>query len=211
MQEKETETKSAGMTAQEMADNLAAATEAMAGNLPQAEEGEAAGKSWVAMPQADFEDMIQKAAKAAVREWKRQEEVERRRDKYHNTFTLMKCYRDAVFHVENAVSDGEQLELKGMTEEQQQMYLESIRRTRFKTLIMTAHIDKAVEEIERRRKAAGKEVEYRAFELYFMQGWDYEQIAEELDTGKNTPRRWITKIINELSVLLWGIDEDRVK
>lgn len=211
MQEKETETKSAGMTAQEMADNLAAATEAMAGNLPQAEEGEAAGKSWVAMPQADFEDMIQKAAKAAVREWKRQEEVERRRDKYHNTFTLMKCYRDAVFHIENAVSDGEQLELKGMTEEQQQMYLESIRRTRFKTLIMTAHIDKAVEEIERRRKAAGKEVEYRAFELYFMQGWDYEQIAEELDTGKNTPRRWIMKIINELSVLLWGIDEDRVK
>lgn len=211
MQEKETETKSAGMTAQEMADNLAAATEAMAGNLPQAEEGEAAGKSWVAMPQADFEDMIQKAAKAAVREWKRQEEVERRRDKYHNTFTLMKCYRDAVFHIENAVSDGEQLELKGMTEEQQQMYLESIRRTRFKTLIMTAHIDKAVEEIERRRKAAGKEVEYRAFELYFMQGWDYEQISEELDTGKNTPRRWITKIINELSVLLWGIDEDRVK
>lgn len=211
MLEKETETKGAGMTVQEMADNLAAATEAMAGNLPQAEEGEAAGESWVAMSQADFEDTIQKAAKAAVREWKRQEEVERRRDKYHNTFTLMKCYRDAVFHIENAVSDGEQLELKGMTEEQQRTYLESIRRTRFKTLIMTAHIDKAVEEIERRRKAAGKEVEYRAFELYFMQGWDYEQIAEELDTGKNTPRRWITKIINELSVLLWGIDEDRVK
>lgn len=211
MLEKETETKGAGMTVQEMADNLAAATEAMAGNLPQAEEGEAAGESWVAMPQADFEDTIQKAAKAAVREWKRQEEVERRRDKYHNTFTLMKCYRDAVFHIENAVSDGEQLELKGMTEEQQRTYLESIRRTRLKTLIMTAHIDKAVEEIERRRKAAGKEVEYRAFELYFMQGWDYEQIAEELDTGKNTPRRWITKIINELSVLLWGIDEDRVK
>lgn len=211
MLEKETETKGAGMTVQEMADNLAAATEAMAGNLPQAEEGEAAGESWVAMTQADFEDTIQKAAKAAVREWKRQEEVERRRDKYHNTFTLMKCYRDAVFHIENAVSDGEQLELKGMTEEQQRTYLESIRRTRFKTLIMTAHIDKAVEEIERRRKAAGKEVEYRAFELYFMQGWDYEQIAEELDTGKNTPRRWITKIINELSVLLWGIDEDRVK
>ncbi len=207
MQGKEMESKGAGMTTQEMCDGVAAATAGM----ETAEEGEAAGKSWVAMPQADFEDMIQKAAKAAVREWKRQEEVERRRDKYHNTFTLMKCYRDAVFHIENAVSDGEQLELKGMTEEQQQMYLESIRRTRFKTLIMTAHIDKAVEEIERRRKAAGKEVEYRAFELYFMQGWDYEQIAEELDTGKNTPRRWITKIINELSVLLWGIDEDRVK
>lgn len=89
--------------------------------------------------------------------------------------------------------------------------LAGIRRTRFKTLIMTAHIDKAVEEIERRREAAGRGVEYKAFEMYFMQGMDYAEIAEELDTGKNTPRRWVTGIINELSVLLWGIDEERVK
>ena len=100
---------------------------------------------------------------------------------------------------------------KGMTDEQQRTYLESIRRTRFKTLIITAHIDKAVEEIERRREAAGRGVEYKAFEMYFMQGMDYAEIAEELDTGKNTPRRWVTGIINELSVLLWGIDEERVK
>lgn len=173
--------------------------------------GEAAGESWVALPEADFEEMIQKAAKAAVVEFKKQEERERKRDKYHNTFTLMKCYRDAVFHIENAVSDGEQLELVGMTDEQQRVYLQSVRRSRFKTLIMTAHIDKAVEEIERRRRAEGREIEYKAFELYFMQGKDYAEIAEELETGKNTPRRWVTAIINELSVLLWGIDEERAR
>lgn len=173
--------------------------------------GEAAGESWVALPEEDFEEMIQKAAKAAVAEFKKQEERERKRDKYHNTFTLMKCYRDAVFHIENAVSDGEQLELVGMTDEQQRVYLQSVRRSRFKTLIMTAHIDKAVEEIERRRRAEGREIEYKAFELYFMQGKDYAEITEELETGKNTPRRWVTAVINELSVLLWGIDEERIK
>lgn len=157
----------------------------------------------------EVEQLIQKAAKAAVAEYKRQEEKERKRDKYHNTFTLMKCYRDAVFHIENAISDGEQLELNGMTDEQKRTYLESVRRSRFKTLIMTAHIDKAVEEIERRREEAGRGIEYKAFEMYFMQGMDYAAIAEELDTGKNTPRRWVTAIINELSVLLWGIDEER--
>lgn len=88
---------------------------------------------------------------------------------------------------------------------------DSIRRSRFKTLIMTAHIDKAVEEIERRRKAADREIEYKAFEMYFMQGMDYAKIAEELDTGNSTPRRWITAIINELSVLLWGMDEDKIR
>lgn len=179
---------------------------------PEQEEGRTKeGESWVAMPTADFEEMIQKAAQAAVRELKRQEERDKKKNKYHNTFTLMKCYRDAVFHIGNAISDGEQLELKEMTDEQQRTYLESIRRSRFKTLIMTAHIDKAVEEIERRREAAGRTVEYRAFELYFMQGKDYAEIAEELETGKNTPRRWVTAIINELSVLLWGIDEERAK
>ena len=176
---------------------------------PEIEKGK--GESWVALPETEFETLIQKAAKAAVSEFRKQEEKEKKRDKYHNTFTLMKCYRDAVFHIENAVSDGEQLELAGMTEEQQRIYLESVRRSRFKTLIMTAHIDKAVEEIERRRKTAGREVEYSAFELYFMQGKDYAEIAEELETGKNTPRRWVTAIINELSVLLWGIDEERAR
>lgn len=42
-----------------------------------------------------------------------------------------------------------------------------------------------------------------------LAGMDYAEIAEQLDTGKNTPRRWVTGIINELSVLLWGIDEER--
>ena len=46
---------------------------------------------------------------------------------------------------------------------------------------------------------------YKAFEMYFMQGMDYAEIAEELDTGKNTPRRWVTGIINELSVLLLSV------
>lgn len=207
MQGKEMESNGDGMTTQEMCDGVAAATAGM----ETAAEGEAAGESWVAFPTAEFEQLIQKAAKAAVAEYKRQEEKDKKRDKYHNTFMLLKCYRDAAFHVENAISDGTQLALAGMTDEQQRTYLESVRRSRFKTMIMTAHIDKAVEEMERRRKAAGREVEYKAFEMYFMQGMDYAQIAEELETGKNTPRRWVTAIINELSVLLWGIDEDKIK
>ena len=76
------------------------------------------GESWVALPTKEFEDMINKAAKIAITELRKQEERERKRNKFHNTFTLMKCYRDAVFHIENAISDGEQLELDGMTDEQ---------------------------------------------------------------------------------------------
>ena len=90
-------------------------------------------ESWVQLHESELTELLQKQAKAAITQLKRQEKQERKKEKYHNTFTLMKCYRDAVFHIENAISDGQQLELKGMTDEQQRTYLESIRRTRFKT------------------------------------------------------------------------------
>ena len=47
--------------------------------------------------------------------------------------------------------------------------MRSIRRTRFKTILMIDHIDKAVEKIERRRQQQGREVEYKACLLYTSQ------------------------------------------
>ena len=89
-------------------------------------------ENWVQLHESELTELMQKQAKAAITELKRQEKQERKKEKYHNTFMLMKCYRDMAFHIENAISDGQQLELKGMTDEQQRTYLESIRRTRFK-------------------------------------------------------------------------------
>ena len=167
--------------------------------------------SEIRLNEDELEQIITTAAKRGVEIYKREEQKKPKADKYPDTYSLMRCYRDAVFHRDNAVSEAAQLQQQGeLTEEQQATYLRSIRRTRFKTILMLDHIDKAVEEIERRRQQQGREVEYKAFELYFMQGLDYADIAEELNTGKNTPRRWISGIINELSVLLWGIDEDAI-
>ncbi len=171
----------------------------------------------VILTEEELKAMLQEAAKTAIKELNREESKERKRNKYHDTFSLMKCYRDAVFHIENAVSEGTQLGIQDMTEEQQETYLRSVRRTRFRTMLMTANIDKAIDEMARRREAAGREVEYKIFDMYFMQGMTYEQIIEQVEKdtgerlGKNTPRRWVTGIINEMSILLWGIDEERVK
>lgn len=159
--------------------------------------------------------MLQAAAKTAIKELRKEEAKEKKRNKYHDTFSLMRCYRDAAFHIENAISEGAQLELEDMTEEQRETYLRSVRRTRFKTLLMTANIDKVIDEMARRRKAAGRELEYLVFDMYFMQGMTYEQIIDQVEKdkgeklGKNTPRRWVTGIVNEMSVLLWGLEDER--
>lgn len=173
------------------------------------------GVKYITVSEEDLQAVLQAATKEAIKELRKEEAKEKKKNKYHDTFSLMRCYRDAVFHIENAVSEGTQLELEDMTEEQQETYLRSVRRTRFKTLLITTNIDKAIDEMAKRRKAAGREVEYQVFDMYFMQGMSYEQIIDQVEKdtgerlGKNTPRRWVTNIINEMSVLLWGLEDER--
>ena len=178
------------------------------------EQAAAQGK-YITIQEEDFQAMLQAAATAAIKELRKEEAKEKKKNKYHDTFSLMKCYRDAVFHIENAISEGTQLELEGMTEEQQETYLRSVRKTRFRTMLMTANIDRAIDEMAKRRKEADREIEYTVFDMYFMQGMTYEQIIDQVEAdsgerlGKNTPRRWVTGIINEMSVLLWGLEDER--
>ena len=117
-------------------------------------------ESWVQLHESELTELLQKQAKAAGAGRGGREKQEQKKEKYHNAFTLMKCYRDAVFHIENAISDGQQLELKGMTDEQQRTYLESIRRTRFTPPPPPAPPAPAVDAPARRSEAAGRGLEY---------------------------------------------------
>ena len=191
-----------------VAENTAAETEV--------KEVAAEQEKYITIPEAEFQAMLLAAARTAIKEMRTEEAKEKKKSKYHDTFSLMKCYRDATFHIENAISEGTQLELEGMTEEQQETYLRSVRKTRFRTMLMTANIDRAIDEMARRRTEADRAIEYLVFDLYFMQGMTYEQIIDQVEAdtgerlGKNTPRRWVTGIINEMSVLLWGLEDERL-
>lgn len=192
---------------EQLKENTAAETEAK--TKPETEV------KYIAVSEEELQTMLQAAATAAVKELRKEEAKEKKKNKYHDTFSLMRCYRDATFHIENAISEGTQLELEGMTEEQQETYLRSVRKTRFRTMLMTANVDKVIDEMARRRIEAGREIEYLVFDMYFMQGMTYEQIIEQVEKdsgeklGKNTPRRWVTGIINEMSVLLWGLEDEK--
>lgn len=173
------------------------------------------GMEYIAFPSAEFTAILKAAAKEAIKELRKEEAKEKKKNKYHDTFSLMRCYRDAVFHIENAISEAEQLDLENMTEDQKETYLRSVRKTRFRTMLMTANIDKVIDEMAKRRAAAGRAVEYQVFDMYFMQGMTYDQIIEQIEKdtgeklGKNTPRRWVTGIINEMSILLWGLEDGK--
>lgn len=107
-------------------------------------------------------------------------------DRYNDTFAVMKNYKDARFCLEHTVDQA----------------------TKLNASLKMRHIDAALKVMQERREAQNRGIEYEAFRLYFLEGLSYETIAEKLDTSKNTPRRWITGILSELSTLLWGLDSD---
>lgn len=100
------------------------------------------------------------------------------RQQYNRTVTMLKQYRDAQFFIQHTTDE----------------------ESRQRTEAAVQHITAALEEIQRRRQQAEREEEYTALRMYYMQGYTYEQIEKELNTGKDTPRRWITAAVKELAV-----------
>nr|DAW85600.1 MAG TPA: ECF sigma factor [Bacteriophage sp.] len=159
------------------------------------------------MTKKELEDIMTKAVAAGIKKYREERKEEVRANKFHDTYILMKNYRSAKYHAQNAVSDSEQLANTALGHNE---HLESVRHTRAQTMLMLAHIDTALAEMKRRRTQQGREIEYKAFEMYFVEGMDYEYIAEQLNTGKNTPRRWVSSIVDELGTLLWGYELERL-
>lgn len=146
--------------------------------------------------QAELSQIISQAVAAGVKEYKRQEKAERQqRDRYTDTFNLMKSYRALLFSTKQEQTEGTGL---------QQAKLKA---NRLKTEIAVEQINAALELIEADKAKNGRPLEYEAFRLYFFEGRTYQYIAEALNTGEATPRRWVTAIVQDLSVMLWGIPE----
>lgn len=119
-----------------------------------------------------------------VRQGRMGNNKEMQRQQYNRTVAMLKQYRDAQFFIQHTAD-----------EESRQRTKEAVQ-----------HITAALEEVQRRRQQAEREEEYTALRMYYMQGYTYEQIEKELNTGKDTPRRWITAAVKELAVMIYGIE-----
>ena len=116
--------------------------------------------------------------------------------------------RQQVLHnIESAVSEEEELK-----EEQYDVFrgegahLGSVRRSKMKTAMMIANIDRAMEELRAEYETKEMTYKYDAFKMHYIDGASYEEIADIQNCGKNTPSRWSKELIRKMSVKLFGID-----
>lgn len=131
---------------------------------------------------------------------------EKKDKRLHNTRLLMKYYNPLKEHLESVSEDISKFNFDIDEEEDARTFIGSIARSKIRTAKMISYLESAIDIIEKRYKANGEVEKYQAFVMHYIYENTNEEIQEKFNCGKNTPRRWSNTIIDELSVLLWGVD-----
>lgn len=161
------------------------------------------------MSEFNIDDTINKAVREAIKEYDKEKIQQQKRKVLHNTKLLLKHYNDLKSHISNAIDDVNQLEQNLLDTgdlDIDDIYILSIKRSKTKTLIMLAHIDIAMENLKQKQYKLCSIEKYQALNKYYFEEKTYEKIAEELNCGVITVRRWVNEMTNELSILIFGID-----
>ena len=152
-----------------------------------------------------MEKQVKEQAKEVIFEIKNQQKDRR----LHNTKLLMKNYDKLKNHIEKINSDGFMSyfgeDLQEALEEND-VFLNSVLRTKARTAQMVSCIDISLEILADEYEENGTYYIYDAFHMYYIEKLTYEEIAEKLNAGKNTPARWVKEVLNKLNILLWGVD-----
>ena len=151
--------------------------------------------------QAALEAVIAEAVKKAVKETRRQDQQQA----LHNTALLMENYRALKGYETRAVDSADADRLQG-AEIQGEAWLRSIRKNKARTAVMLAHLDAALDELEKETRQKGRAYMFDAYRARYMEGLTAEEVAEKLNTGKNSPARWCKQLNERLAVLLFGVD-----
>ncbi len=161
----------------------------------------------------NIEELIDRAAKKAaaeaIKEIKVKEKEEKKKYKLHNTWLLLKNYNELVSNVNNSIDEISQLENDRIdfgSLDEEELFIMSIKKSKAKTLIMIAHIDRAMKTLKENQKKKGTVEKYEVLEKFYLKEFKYDELVEQYSCGVNTPRRWMNEMIDELSVLLFGID-----
>ncbi len=157
------------------------------------------------------EEIIEKA----IKKYDSKQKNKFKQKSFRNTKLLMENYNDFKKHINYSIADINDVQgivdLDLKENQCDELFILSIKQSKAKTLIMTSHIEKALEMLEEEQVKEGTIERYRALEMYYINSKSYETIAEELNTGKNTPSRWIKQMLDRLGILLFGVDGIRIE
>ena len=159
----------------------------------------------------NIEQVAIMAAEQTIKKYTMQETKKKKDYRFRNTKLLLKNYNSLNAHLENTKDDIKEINNIINDDERElsirdELYIKSIRQSKFRTLIMLTHIDFAMDQLKKKMKDKDQYDKYRVIEEIYINNRTYERTAEELNCGNATVRRWEKEATNELSIFLFGID-----
>jgi len=156
------------------------------------------------------------AATEALKLQKNDERMRIRKNRFHNTELLLKNYLGLVEHFSNSIDKASDImNIDDLVDiDMDDLVIQSIRRSRMRTIVMISHMETCLEALKIKMIIKGQPERYEVIrKLYVepnknaMQWSDRLQIvATEINCGESSVRRWRNEMIEELSVLLYGVD-----
>lgn len=84
--------------------------------------------------------------------------------------------------------------------------LDALRSSREDTAAVVGEIDRALVAVRVAAIAGGYSYKVDAFERRYIKGQTYEKIADDMNSGRNSPRRWCDEIMRQMAVRLFGVN-----
>jgi hypothetical protein len=157
--------------------------------------------------QVTADELISKAVKVAIKEYNKEQKTEKRRKALHNTKMLLKNYDKIKSSIEEAISEASQLEGQSFAySNDEDVYINSIRKSKLKSLIVIAHIDRALAVVQEEYKSKDVPEKYDAFISCMLDQMTYEEAASIYFTSKQSISRWVVDATKLVSIQLFGVD-----
>ena len=168
-----------------------------------------------------IEEIAKKAAEKAVLNFvKNQKQTEKQKHdaRIRNIKLLLRNYRNLKKHTDGISNDIDLIDEKLELDEfgKNELLLESVRKSKYRTLAMIKYVDKMLESYKELCEITGNEEDLRSYQTLKLKYLDEsrktdKEIMETLCVSKRTIYRDIERACETLSMLIFGVDSIRVK
>lgn len=150
------------------------------------------------------EEIAKKAAHEAVKEYIHTQHKIMHKKNFRNTKKLMENYKAIKACVDDGISEITDTNLEVSQDlGEDEIFIASIRRSRLRSAIMIANIEKALENLEKQQEQHEK---LDIFRKIYFEGKSYAEVSEIYNCSEITARRWANEMIERLSIYIFGID-----
>ena len=159
-----------------------------------------------------IEEIVKETVSMTIKEYEKNLNERNKRKILYNTKLLLKNYNELKNHSLNAVYkniDEEVIDRINGEEanySDDEIFIESIKVSKMKTLIIITHIDVALERVKQKHIIKGTYEKYKALELYYIKEKRKDDIAEELNCSTKSVSRWIKETEEDVAINVFGVN-----